>query len=44
VSGQKIEDGAFAGLAVHAAGTACLFLARVYKGQKRGPSSESTMA
>lgn len=36
-SGQKIEDGAFAGLAVHAAGTVCLFLARVHKNQKRGP-------
>jgi len=36
-SGQKVEDGAFAGLAVHAAGTVSLFLARVHKDQQRGP-------
>lgn len=36
-SGQKVEDGAFAGLAVHAAGTICLFLTRVHKDLKRGP-------
>ncbi len=37
-SGQKVEDATFAGLAVHAAGTLCLFLARVHKHQQRGAS------
>ena len=36
-SGEKVEDGALAALAVHAAGTVCLFLARVHKDHKRGP-------
>jgi hypothetical protein len=35
VSGQKVEDGASAGLAVHAAGTVSLFLVRVHKDQQR---------
>lgn len=37
VSGAKITDLSFAGFAVHAAGTAALFLVRVHKDLQRGP-------
>jgi hypothetical protein len=38
VSGTKINDISYASLAVHASGTACVFLVRVYRDVKRGPN------
>lgn len=38
VSGTRINDISYASLAVHASGTACVFLVRVYRDVKRGPN------
>ncbi len=38
VSGTRINDISYASLAVHASGTACVFLVRAYRDVKRGPN------